>query len=184
MIPEDVEALALADSIGALDRDERLELEARLTELSPEEQAQVARLYETAMTVAAAADALEPPAHVRERVLAATRTPTRYTVSGGDADWSESGIPGLRVKVLAVDKVRSLATLLIRAEPGAVYPSHKHHGPEECFVLRGSIVIDGRVLRAGDFHHADEDSDHGEITTTEGAEVLVVGAIEDYLPGH
>jgi len=184
MIPEDVEALALADSVGALDPDERLELEARLAELSPEEQAQVARLYETAMTVAATADALDPPAHVRERVLAATRTPTRYTVSGGDADWSESGIPGLRVKVLAVDKVRSLATLLIRAEPGAVYPSHKHHGPEECFVLRGSIVIDGRVLRAGDFHHADEDSDHGEITTTEGAEVLVVGAIEDYLPGH
>jgi hypothetical protein len=39
------------------------------------------------------------------------------------------------------------------------------------------------VLRAGDFHHADEDSDHGEITTTEGTEVLVVGAVEDYLPG-
>ena len=34
----------------------------------------------------------------------------------------------------------------------------------------------------GDFHHADEDSDHGEITTTDGAEVLIVGAIEDYLP--
>ena len=39
-----------------------------------------------------------------------------------------------------------------------------------------------RVLRAGDFHHADADSDHGEIMTTEGAEVLLVGAIEDYLP--
>jgi hypothetical protein len=35
---------------------------------------------------------------------------------------------------------------------------------------------------AGRFHHADEDSDHGEITTTEGAEVLLVGAMEDYLP--
>ena len=184
MIPEDVEALALADSVGALDPDERLELEARLAELSPEEQAQVARLYETAMAVAATADAVDPPAHMRERVLAAMRTPTRYTLFGSDADWSETGLPGLRVKVLAVDKVRSLATLLIRAEPGAVYPAHKHHGPEECFVLRGSVVIDGRVLRAGDFHHADEDSDHGEITTTEGAEVLVVGAIEDYLPGH
>ncbi|MBP7777316.1 MAG: hypothetical protein KA371_09330 [Acidobacteria bacterium] len=37
--------------------------------------------------------------------------------------------------------------------------------------------------RAGDFHHADEDSDHGEITTVDGAEVLIVGAIDDYLPG-
>jgi anti-sigma factor ChrR (cupin superfamily) len=184
MIPEDVEALALADSVGALDPDERLELEARLAELSPEEQGQVARLYETATAVAASANVLEPAGHVRERVLAAARTPTRYTVWGGDTDWTETGLPGLRAKVLAVDRVRSLATLLIRADPGAVYPSHKHHGPEECFVLSGSIVIDGRILRAGDFHHADQDSDHGEITTTEGAEVLIVGAIEDYLPGH
>jgi hypothetical protein len=37
-------------------------------------------------------------------------------------------------------------------------------------------------LRAGDFHHADEHSDHGEITTTEGAEVIVIGAVEHYLP--
>jgi quercetin dioxygenase-like cupin family protein len=184
MIPDDVEALALADSIGALDPDERVEWEARRAELSPEEQAQVARLYETAAAVATTIHVLEPPAHVRERVLAAARTPTRYTVWSSDADWAETGLPGLRSKVLAVDKVRSLATLLIRAEPGAVYPSHKHHGPEECFVVSGSIVIDGRVLRAGDFHHADEDSDHGEITTTEGAEVLIVGAIEDYLPAY
>ncbi|HEY7473619.1 MAG TPA: cupin domain-containing protein [Vicinamibacterales bacterium] len=100
-----------------------------------------------------------------------------------EAAWIETGLPGIRARVLAVDKVRSLVTLVIRAEPGAVYPSHKHHGPEECYVISGSVVIDGRVLRAGDFHHADEDSDHGEITTTEGAEVLVVGAVEDYLPG-
>ena len=43
-------------------------------------------------------------------------------------------------------------------------------------------MIDGRVLRAGDFHHADEHSDHGEIMTIEGAEVLLVGAIDDYMP--
>jgi len=184
MIPDDVEALALADSIGALGTEEQAELEARRAELPPEEQAAVARLYETAMAVATAVDVLKPPPHVRERVLAAARTPTRYTLWGGDADWSESGLPGIRTRVLAVDKVRSLATLLIRAEPGAVYPSHKHHGPEECFVVSGSIVIDGRVLRAGDFHHADEDSLHGEITTTEGADVLLVGAIEDYLPAY
>ena len=183
MIPDDVEAFALADSVGALAPDERAELEARVAQLSPAEQAEVARLYNTATVVAESAPELEPPPHVRERVLAAARTPSRYTIWGADGEWSETGLPGIRAKVLAVDRPRSLATLLIRAEPGAVYPSHRHHGPEECYVVRGSIMIDGRVLRAGDFHHADEDSDHGEITTTEGADVLVVGAIEDYLPG-
>ena len=34
-------------------------------------------------------------------------------------------------------------------------------------MISGSVVIDGRVLRAGDFHHAEGDSDHGEFTTTE-----------------
>ena len=59
-----------------------------------------------------------------------------------------------------------------------------HHGPEECYVLRGTVIIDGRELHAGDFHHADDGSDHGEITTTTGADVLIVGAIDDYLPGY
>ena len=184
MIPDEVEALVLADSVGALDRDERLELATRIAELSADDQTRLAHLYEATTAIAASVDAVAPPAHVRERVLAAAHTPTRYTLWGTATDWFETGLPGIRARVLAVDKVRSLATLLIRAEPGAVYPSHKHHGPEECFVISGSIVIDGRILRAGDFHHADEDSEHGEITTTEGAEVLLVGAIADYLPGY
>ena len=182
MISDELEALVLADSVGALDPDERVELQARLDSLTPEQRSEVARLYDTATAVALSVPPLEPPAHVRERLLAAARQPSRYTVWAADASWMETGLPGIRARVLAVDKKRSVVTLVVRAEPGAVYPSHKHHGPEECFVISGSVVIDGRVLRAGDFHHADEDSDHGEITTTEGAEVLIVGAIEDYLP--
>ena len=182
MIPDEVEALALADSIGTLDPEERRELEARLARLSPEEREEVARLYDTSVALAQCVDQVAPPPAVRERVLKAARTPARYTVWSSDGEWMETPLAGIRAKVLAVDRVRSLATVLIRAEPGAVYPAHQHHAPEECYVIRGSVVIDGRVLRPGDFHHADEGSEHGEITTTEGAEVLIVGAIEDYLP--
>jgi anti-sigma factor ChrR (cupin superfamily) len=157
-------------------------LQARLDALPPEQRSEVARLYDTATAVALSVPPSDPPAHARERLLASARKPSTYTVWAADAAWIDTGLPGIRARVLAVDKMRSLVTLVIRAEPGAVYPSHKHHGPEECFVISGSVVIDGRVLRAGDFHHADEDSDHGEITTTEGAEVLLVGAIDDYLP--
>ena len=125
---------------------------------------------------------LEPPAHARERLLSAVRKPSTYTAWAADATWIDIGVPGIRARVLAVDKARSLVTLVVRAAPGAVYPSHKHHGPEECYVISGSVIIDGRVLHAGDFHHADEDSEHGEITTIDGAEVILVGAIDDYLP--
>jgi anti-sigma factor ChrR (cupin superfamily) len=182
MIPEQLEALVLADSVGALDADARVELQVRLDALTSEQRAEVARLYDTATALALSAPQLEPPAHVRERVLAAARQPMRYTVWAADASWIDTGVSGIRARILAVDRVRSLVTLMIRADAGAVYPSHKHHGPEECFVISGSVVIDGRVLRAGDFHHADEDSHHDEITTTEGAEVLIIGAVADYLP--
>ena len=182
MIPEDLQALVLGDAVGALNPDERVELEARLVDLSPDQRSEVASLYEAATVVAMSAEPVDPPPPVRERLLAAARTPTRYTVWSSDAEWFETGVPGVRARVLSVDQVRSLTTMIVRADPGAVYPSHKHHGPEECLVLKGSVIIDGRVLRAGDFHHADEDSDHDEITTTEGAEVLLVGAIDDYLP--
>jgi anti-sigma factor ChrR (cupin superfamily) len=182
MIPEHIEALALADAIGALDSDERIELAALVAALSANAQREVARLYDSALVLASGVEQVEPPAHVRDRVLAAIKTPRRYTLSGTEGEWSESGLPGIRAKILAVDKTRGLVTMLLQADPGAVYPSHRHSGPEECYILKGSVVIDGRTLRAGDFHHADEDSDHGEIMTADGAEVLLVGAIADYMP--
>ena len=184
MIPDDLKDLVLADAIGALDPDERVGLRARLDALTSQQRSEVASQYDAAMAVALTVPPLEPPAHVRERVLAAARTPARYTAWAADAAWIATGLPGIRARILAVDKARSLVTLVIRAEPGAVYPPHKHHGPEECFVISGTVVIDGRVLRPGDFHHADEGSDHGEITTTEGAEVLIIGAVDDYLPAE
>lgn len=183
MIPEHIEALALADAIGALDVDEQRELQALVAALPPETREEIARLYDSAVALATSVEQFEPPAHVRDRVVAAVKTPGRYTVWAQSSEWVESGLPGIRLRVLAVDRARSMVTMALQAEPGAVYPSHRHSGPEECYVLKGSVVIDGRVLRAGDFHHADENSDHGEITTTEGAEVLIIGAIDDYLPG-
>ena len=188
MIPEDVEALALADAIGALDPAEQRELKALVAALSPQEQAEVAGLYDIAVSMAAAAPAVDPPARVRDRLMAAIGAPTapsaNYTLLASEGEWNDSPLPGIRVKVLAIDKPRNLVTMLLRAEAGARYPSHRHSTCEECYVLSGSVVIEGRVLRAGDFHHADGDTDHGEIFTTEGAEVLLVGAITDYLPDH
>lgn len=183
MIPDDLEALALADAIGALDPEDRLAFEARVATLSPEQRAHVASLYDVAVALGSTVEQTDPPARVREKVLAATRAPGRYTLLDSDQAWADTPLPGIQTKVLSVDEARGVVTMLIRARAGAVYPSHRHSGPEECYVIRGSVVIDGRVLRAGDFHHADTGSDHGEITTGEGAEVLIVGAIDDYLPG-
>ena len=180
MIPDDVEALALADAIGLLEPDEQQDLQARVAALGPEARAEVARLYDLAVTIGSTVEA-EPSPRVRERLLDAISGPSRYSIGVAEGEWKESGLPGIRSKVLAIDNARGLVTMLVQADPGAIYPPHHHSGPEECYVIRGSVIIDGRVHRAGDFHHADADSDHGPLVTHEGTEVLIVGAIADYL---
>jgi quercetin dioxygenase-like cupin family protein len=208
MIPDDVEALALADAVGALDAAERRELEARVDALSPEQQAEVARLYDVSLAMAAAAPDVAPPDRVRtqlmaliaadgiggdavgdaagEAVRAATppARPANYTLLASEGQWNETPFPGITMKILAIEPARNLVTMLLKGEPGARYPSHRHSTGEECYVISGSVVIEGRLLRAGDFHHAEADSDHGEISTTEGTEVLLIGAVSDYLPDY
>jgi quercetin dioxygenase-like cupin family protein len=181
MIPDDIQALVLADAIGALDPDERGELEARLAALSPSARAEVAHLYDASVEIAANASGEAPSPGVRDALLAQAAAPANHTITATDGEWVETSMPGLRMKILAIDQARDRVTMLLRAEPGARYPAHRHSGPEECYVISGSVTVEGRVLRAGDFHHAEGASDHGEAWTDEGAEVLLVASASDYL---
>ena len=180
MIPLDIQALTLADAIGALDPDERRELDTRLAALPPSVRAEVAHLYDASVDVAASAAGEEPSPRVRDALLAAIGTPATHTIAAADGAWVETGVPGVRVKTLAIDRARDRVTMLLKAAPGARYPAHRHSGPEECYVISGSVVVEGRVLHAGDFHHAEGDSDHSEIWTEHGVEVLLVASASDY----
>jgi anti-sigma factor ChrR (cupin superfamily) len=182
MIPEQIETLALADAAGALDTAEQAALRRLVASLPVDAQSEVARLYDLTEVLGSAVDGPPPSPQVRDRLMASILGPSRYTQTAADAEWLESGIPGLTLRILALDRERDVVTMLLRGEPGARYPSHRHTKPEECYVLRGSVIIDGRVLGPGDFHHADADSDHGEIYTVDGAEVLLVAGAADYLP--
>jgi quercetin dioxygenase-like cupin family protein len=181
MIPDDIQALALADAIGALDPDERRDLEARLASLPPVVRAEVARLYDASVEIASSAIGETPSPRVREALLARVAAPSNHTISAADGAWVETAVPGVRIKILAIDRTRDRVTMLLKGAPGARYPAHRHSGPEECYVISGSVTVEGQLLRAGDFHHAESESDHGESWTDEGVEVLLVAAASDYL---
>ena len=86
------------------------------------------------------------------------------------------------MKVLALNRAGGYATLLLDVAPGARFPAHSHFGPEECYVISGSLYTCDRCLTAGDFIHADGGTEHGELWTDEGCRVLLVVPPEDYMP--
>ena len=181
MIPEDIQGLALADAIGALDPDERRDLEARVAALPPDVRAEVAHLYDASVEIASSAIGESPSPGVRDALVARISAPSNHTISAADGAWVATAVPGVRMKILAIDRARDRVTMLVRGEPGARYPAHRHSGPEECYVISGSLIVEGQLLRAGDFHYAEGESDHAEMWTDEGMEVLLVAAASDYL---
>ena len=127
-----------------------------------------------------------PGPHVRERLLASLTAPPvpagfafRFAADG---DWLPHPVPGIRMKVLALNRAAGYAALLLDVAPGTRFPPHHHAGAEECYVLSGSLYTCGRRMTAGDFLHAEADTDHGELRTEEGCRVLLVVPPEDYLP--
>jgi len=144
-----------------------------------------------ALTLARAADQGVPRPEVKDRLMARLRrTAEPVPVPAGfsfrlatENDWLPHPVPGIRMKVLALNRERGYVTLLLDVAPGSRFPPHHHGGDEECYVLSGSLIACGRRIEAGDFHHADAGSDHGELRTDEGCRVLLVVQPEDYIPG-
>ena len=126
MIPDDVQALALADAIGALDPDERRELEARLAALPAKRAPKWLSLYDAVVEISSTATGEAPSPHVRAALLAKIAVPSNHTVTASDGEWVQTPVPGVRMKILAIDRARDRVTMLIRGEPGASYPAHRH----------------------------------------------------------
>ena len=98
-------------------------------------------------------------ARVAEAAARPSRAASRFACAD-DEDWLPYPIPGIRMRVLAINRQSGYATLVLDAEPGVRFPPHHHGGSEECYVLAGSVHTLGRRLWPGDFLHADAGTDH------------------------
>jgi len=138
------------------------------------------------LALAAATTGAEPGPEVKQRLMkkvAASSDPAGFAFHhASDESWLPHPVPGIRMKVLALNRARGYATLLLDVAPGTHFPAHHHGGAEECYVVSGSIFTCGRRLGPGDFVHADADTDHGELWTDEGAQVILVVPPEEHLP--
>ncbi|MBL8840741.1 MAG: cupin domain-containing protein [Planctomycetes bacterium] len=92
-----------------------------------------------------------------------------------------TGREGIFVKKLHVDPQGDRATLLIRMEPGASFPAHRHGGYEECFVLSGDLRHGERVMRSGDFERVAGATRHERQWTEGGCLLLIHSSLCDEL---
>jgi anti-sigma factor ChrR (cupin superfamily) len=90
-----------------------------------------------------------------------------------DADalaWTQPR-PGVHWKTLWEDGDRR--ALLVRYEPGATIPRHRHLGDEQIFVLEGSVSDDTGTCRAGHYARRPPGCIH-TVSSPEGALVLAI----------
>lgn len=108
---------------------------------------------------------------IEAEIDALPEQPTR-TVRADDGEWVLRA-PKIWKKLLSEDASTGRTVYLLRCEPGAVIPQHRHERAEYVFVIEGSFEIDGVVVRSGDFQSSVAGSLHAEIRSPEGCLVLV-----------
>lgn len=128
------------------------------------------------------ADALHPTElssqqrdSMRARILQrATESPPpdSETIRGEGLPWREAW-PKVWIKVLKRDPEADFQITLMRLEPGGLIPAHTHRRNEECFVLEGEVLVGAHLVRAGDFHIARAGGQHPDLTSINGALVIL-----------
>jgi anti-sigma factor ChrR (cupin superfamily) len=187
---EELQELAALYALGGLDDGERRTFEAHLNE-GCAECAHDVRSFSDAASLVAENTAAAPPPALRSRVLAIPSpepppplppVPDGFlVVRGGEGEWKPTGVAGVLMKPLYYDRERDQFATLLKVDPGARYPAHRHGIPEHCMVLAGDIRFGNVVLVAGDYVVGKPGSEHTELWSQTGALAMIVGSPHDEL---
>lgn len=187
---------------GALPADEAAAFEADLVQDSSRA-AELASLRAVGEALARSISPAEPPPSAKASLMArldqmaqadgakarrdriwrdwdADAAASLYTLHAHEGSWDPTGVEGVEVRRLFVDRANNRMTAMFRMQPGASYPEHDHAGIEECYVLQGDLHVgDDLVMRAGDYQRAGGGSEHAAQWTEGGCLLLVSCALND-----
>lgn len=182
--------LAARHALGLLDAAEQAHLTLLLAQDAEAREEMGAFMDAAAAIVIAGAAPVAPSASVRSTVLARIqRTPQQAPVpapfpalaplgfnfvSFGEGDWVETGIPGIRTKVLSDYPDASYQLILGELAPGAAFPEHDHDSREELLIISGHLQTEGRLLGPGDFLRADPGTHHHPLVSPDGCVALLI----------
>ena len=88
-------------------------------------------------------------------------------------NWRATRHRGIFIHVLRRDEATNDATVLIRMQPGCAYPSHRHNGIEEVFILQGGYRDGEGEYRAGDYLVNEAGSAHTPVALEEGEYCII-----------
>jgi anti-sigma factor ChrR (cupin superfamily) len=146
---------------------------------------QVGALRESAALLAQTVELVAPSAGLKDRLMARV---AQYEAMKPLADvrrhedtWAPY-LPGVDVKLLFHDAETQRRTILLRMQPGAKLPRHRHHDDEQCLVVSGDIRWGELVYEQGDFVVVGRDTTHEELHTVHGNVLLLIAGKTEYLP--
>lgn len=125
-------------------------------------------------------DASEAPGRarsIRRRLMerVADADATHVTITGDDGDW-QPFLDGVQIKVLR--EQAGVLSYLLRLDPGASIPPHRHPQDEECIVIEGTLRVGTRTeFGPGSYHLAHGGALHATLSTETGATIFLRGAV-------
>ena len=121
-------------------------------------------------------DTPSPARSIRQRLLerVADADLSHLTIAAEAGEW-QPFLDGVAIKVLREDA--GVLSYLLRLEPGAALPPHRHPLDEECVVLDGCLQVGTTVeIGPGGYHLAHAGALHPTIRTATGATLFLRGA--------
>jgi quercetin dioxygenase-like cupin family protein len=119
---------------------------------------------------------------IRRRLLerVADADSSHLTIASDEGEW-EPFLEGVWIKVLR--EHGGVLSYLLRLEPGAALPAHRHPQDEECVVLEGRLRVGtGVAIGPGGYHLAHGGALHATISSETGATIFLRGAVPE--AGH
>lgn len=170
---------------GLMTSDEASAFERDLVAFSHEEKAAFAQLSDTAaLVVMAQVPLVKAPSSARAELMAragiSAESPVlpldKFAYLMSDEGWAPLPFPGARLKLLFAHPQGGHRTMLLELQPGVALPEHPHEGFEECLILRGDLINEGRRLGPGDYVRAAAGTDHLDVYTEGGCLCLIIAS--------
>ncbi len=182
---EDIATEAALYALGALPAEKARAVEQRVHSGCGFCAEQVARYAAVAEQLLLSVAPVEPRPELRRRLLdrlegwgriqadhSGSQLEHMTIVRGNDAPWIKMPFPGVEMRQLLGDK-----TVMVRMQPGAVFPRHEHPEAEQCYVLEGSLTdSDGVTVYAGDFVVVAKGITHEQLHSVTGCTLFVAYA--------